>query len=239
MTPLRIHCFQHLRFEGLASIGEWAQAHGHQVSFSYFYDDAPQWPALQDFDWLVVMGGTMGAYEEDQFPWLKQEKLLIRQAIDAGKVVLGICLGAQLIASATGAQVYPGPQKEIGWWPVRTSDAAAKHPLFKDIPQEMITFHWHGDTFDLPEGAVRLASSKACLNQAFAIGERVLGLQFHFEVTPDAIRQMLIGDNIELLDPSEYVQTPATILAAAAHADANTQVMAGLLDKFEAIARRG
>jgi GMP synthase-like glutamine amidotransferase len=153
--------------------------------------------------------------------------------------VFGICLGAQLIANALGRAVYPAAQQEIGWWPVRKTEAGRTHPLFADIPETMTVFHWHGDTLDLPAGAVLLASSAACVNQAYAVGERILGLQFHFEVTPTAVRQMLVGEHGELLVPNTYVQTPDQILANIAHAEDNCRVMAALLEKLEAVARRG
>lgn len=231
---LRIHYFQHLPYEGLASIGDWARRRGHRVSASNFYADDPLLPALEDFDWLVVMGGTMGAYEEEQFPWLRGEKALIRAAVDAGKTVLGICLGSQLIASALGARVYPAGHREIGWWPVRKLAGAAGHPLFGLLPEEFTAFHWHGDTFELPAGAVLLAASAGCRHQAFSLGERVLGLQFHFEVTPAAVRQMLEGSDEELAQAQGYVQSGADILAHLKHAEDNTRMMSALLDQLEA-----
>lgn len=234
MAALRIHSFQHLAFEGLASIEDWAHAHGHTVTTTHFHRPEPRLPALADFDWLVIMGGTMGTYEEDQFPWLRPEKTFIREAIAAGKTVLGICLGAQLIANALGSAVYPAAQKEIGWWPLRKTAAGRTHPLLATLPDEFIALHWHGDTFDLPAGAELLASSVACVNQAFAVGPRVVGLQFHFEVTRAAVRQMLVGDNLDLKAQTAYVQSEQTIVDNIAHADANNRAMAALLDSLAA-----
>lgn len=232
MATLRIHYFQHVPFEGLACIEDWARQHGHALSATLFYEPDAALPALEDIDWLIVMGGPMGAYEENEYPWLRREKTFIRQAVDAGKTVLGICLGAQLIAAALGGAVYPGPQQEIGWWPISKTAHGRRHPLFADMPDEFIVFHWHGDTFDLPPGAVRLAGSAACANQAFAIGERVLGLQFHFEVTSAAVRQMVKGDPDALLADSSYVQSETKILANIHHADDNNRIMAALLHRL-------
>jgi len=232
MAILRIHYFQHVPFEGLASIEDWARQHGHALSSTAWFEHDPVLPALDEIDWLIVMGGPMGTYEEQRLPWLRREKLFIREAIDAGKTVLGICLGAQLIASALGSAVYPGPEKEIGWWPIKKTEAGRGHPLFADMPDEFTVFHWHGDTFDLPEGAQCLAGSAACAHQAFAVGDRVLGLQFHFEVTPVAVRQMIKGDPDDLLRDAPYIQSEAKILANIHHADDNNRVLAGLLHRL-------
>ena len=150
----------------------------------------------------------MSIHDEDIYPWLRAEKTLITAAIREGKKVLGICLGAQLIAAVSGARVYPNPQKEIGFWPVRWTEAAGK-----GRPEE-IFFHWHGETFDLPAGARLLASTKACVNQAFLLGDGVLGVQFHPEVTPEIIRAMIAHEGHELVD-APYIQPAATILERA------------------------
>lgn len=232
MAPLRIHYFQHVPFEGLACIEDWARQQGHALSATFFFAPEPVAPPLPDIDWLIVMGGPMSSYDEEQHPWLRLEKSYIRQAIDAGKTVLGICLGAQLIASALGSAVYPGPQQEIGWWPIRKTEAGRAHPLFAAMPDEFIVLHWHGDTFDLPEGALRLADSEACRNQAFALGERVLGLQFHVEATAAAVRQMVKGDPDGLLADGAYVQSEAKIFANIHRADDNNRVMTALLQRL-------
>jgi GMP synthase (glutamine-hydrolysing) len=145
-------------------------------------------PEVNDFTHLVVMGGPMAVYEMDRYPFLKNEAKLIRQAIHANKHVLGVCLGAQMVAHALGAQVYAGEQKEIGWYEAAITPEGMKDPLMRklalDGKQAAQVFQWHGDTFDLPSGAVRLASSDLFPNQAFLYSDRVYALQFHIEVTP-------------------------------------------------------
>ena len=159
-------------------------------------------PGVEDFDRLIVMGGPMSVHDEAEYPWLVEEKRLIAAAIREGKKVLGICLGAQLIAEVCGGRVYRNPEKEIGFWPVS---------WIGDADEELV-FHWHGETFDLPPGAELLASSDVCVNQAFGIGDRVLGIQFHPEVTPEIVRAMVEHEGWELVEAG-YVQGRDRILA--------------------------
>ena len=180
---------------------------GYSLRTIALFDNEPL-PSTADFDGLIIMGGPMSIHDEDIYPWLRAEKTLITAAIREGKKVLGICLGAQLIAAVSGARVYPNPQKEIGFWPVRWMEAAGKGRA------EEVVFHWHGETFDLPAGAVLLASTKACVNQAFLLGGRVLGVQFHPEVTPEIIRAMIAHEGHELVD-APYIQPAATMLERA------------------------
>jgi GMP synthase (glutamine-hydrolysing) len=147
---------------------------------------------------LCIMGGPIGAYEEERYPWLLDELALIGRRLASGAPMLGICLGAQLIARAMGARVYPGPAKEIGWAPVELTEAGRASPLARLEDCRGMVLHWHGDTFDLPAGASRLASSAITLNQAFSAGDRVLGLQFHVEAAPDEIERWLIGHACEI-----------------------------------------
>jgi GMP synthase-like glutamine amidotransferase len=183
---MRAHVFQHVAFEGRGSIERWLEEQRASVGHTRFYESATL-PAVNDIDLLIVMGGPMSANDERTLPWLAGEKRFIRQAIDSGKAVVGICLGAQLIASALGARVYPGKEKEVGWFPVSAVPAGDARARFA-FPAEALVFHWHGETFDLPAGAIHLARSLACENQAFQIGDRVVGLQFHLETTPDSAR---------------------------------------------------
>lgn len=137
---------------------------------------------------LIVMGGPMGVYESDRYPFLKDEQRLIRQTAEQGLPVLGICLGAQLIAAALGARVYPGPRKEIGWYPV---EVTVQEELTAGLPSRFLAFHWHGDTFDLPAGATRLFRSDLYENQGFRWGRNVCAIQFHFEVSAPMIAEWL------------------------------------------------
>lgn len=204
---------------------------GHQLSATHLYLGQAL-PPLDTLDWLIVMGGPMGVYDEAVHPWLVEEKKYIRQAIDSGKIVLGICLGAQLIADVLGAKVSKNRYREIGWFPVKRT-AESKSSLFgKVFPESMSVFHWHGDTFDIPAGAVLLASSEACRNQAFSIDDRIVGLQFHLETTPDSAKA-LIENGRDELDGSRYVQTEASILSDASRFSKINDVMQTLLLKLE------
>jgi len=210
---MRIHYLQHVPFEGLGNIENWALAKGHQISGTQLYNNEPL-PEPEEFDWLIVMGGPMNIYEEDMFPWLAREKIFIRDAIDAGKIVLGVCLGAQLIASVLGAKIHRNQYPEIGWFDVRLTDAASRSSVFSRIPKRFTAFHWHGDTFDLPPGATWIAESDACRNQAFEYGGRgrVIGLQFHLDTTLESIRRLVEYCGDELV-PGEYVQSERELLA--------------------------
>lgn len=155
----------------------------------------------------------MSVDEEKKHHWLIEEKRFIRDAVAARKSVLGICLGAQLIASALGARVFRNKHKEIGWFPIKGVRPSADS-IFK-FPDELEVFHWHGDTFELPDLSVRLAESEACTNQAFQIGRNVIGLQFHLETTAETARQ-IISNCRDDLRPSRYVQSEAEILGVTA-----------------------
>ncbi|MBN2041573.1 MAG: type 1 glutamine amidotransferase [Spirochaetes bacterium] len=206
---MRIHYLQHVSFEGPGYIADWANDHGHSISCTRIFE-SEKLPDHDMIDLLVIMGGPMSVNDENKFPWLASEKKFIREAINAGKSVLGICLGAQLIASAMGSSVYKNDQKEIGWFPVYRSLQAYDSSF--EFPESISVFHWHGETFDLPRGAVHLAVSRACINQAFSIGRSVIGLQFHLETTPESMRSIVLSCRNDLI-PSEYVQTEQKILS--------------------------
>lgn len=208
---MRIHYLQHVPFEKLGSISTWMTDQNYSVSSTRLYTDDPL-PTVNNFDWLIILGGPMNIYEEDQYPWLIAEKQLIKQAIKEDKLVLGICLGAQLIADALGSSVYLGEHKEIGWFPIKTTEAVQQSKAFEFLPSELTVFHWHGDTFELPEKAIRLAYSESCANQAFLYGDKVLGLQFHLEVDHQGIRQMIENCASELV-AGKYVQSSEEMLS--------------------------
>jgi GMP synthase-like glutamine amidotransferase len=227
---LRIHWFQHVPFEDLGNIEKWAQENGHALSRTQFHRQDPL-PDIQTFDWLVLMGGPMNIYEEAEYPWLHEEKRLLKQAIDTGKVVIGICLGAQLIADALGSRVYAGRQKEIGWFPVKKCAGAGNTSLFKDLPEKMDVFHWHGDTFNLPSGCIHIAESEACRNQAFLYEERVVGLQFHLEMTRKGIEEIVLNCGQELVD-GPFIQNAEEILAGAEQLKETNRVMDNILNRL-------
>jgi GMP synthase-like glutamine amidotransferase len=187
---MRLLVLQHVACEGPGSIALWADRHQHQLSILRV-DQATALPALANVDWLVILGGPMGVWQEEHYPWLRDEKRFIRDFIATGKPVLGICLGAQLIAAALGASVQPHRQAEIGWFPVELTPAGASHPLLAGIQTPFTPLHWHGDTYALPQGAVQLAKSAACEQQAYAIGTQVLALQFHLEMRLEEVERLL------------------------------------------------
>jgi GMP synthase (glutamine-hydrolysing) len=177
-SPLLV--LQHIACEPPAAFEDELRSRGLDVA-RVELDEGEPLPDWREFPAIVVMGGPMGAYEDEQHPWLAQEKRLLREAVDADVPVWGVCLGAQLLAAALGARVYRGERPEVGFLPVELSDAAASDPVFRNAPRSFPTLQWHGDTFDLPAGATLLASSPAYPNQTFRVG-RSYGLQFHLEV---------------------------------------------------------
>lgn len=197
MKLLRIHCFQHVEFEDLGCIKEWCVKNGHPVTFTRFYkNESP--PETGDFDWLIIMGGPMGVYEDEKYGWLSHEKEAIKMAIEHNKTILGICLGSQLVAEVLGARVYKNPKKEIGWFDIMLTEQGKNIPLINGMQPVLKVFHWHGDTFDLPQNAIPIFYSEACRNQAFLYKDKVLGLQFHFEVTEQSIKAMIENGKHEL-----------------------------------------
>ncbi|WP_276274146.1 type 1 glutamine amidotransferase [Haloarcula litorea] len=203
---------------------------GHDLTGTRLYD-GESLPDLSTFDWLIVMGGPMGIHDTDEYPWLTAEKNLIRTAVDADKVVVGICLGAQLVAEALGGQVSEADISEIGWFPVEATAEAAKSPLFADFGETYEVFHWHGDTFDLPEGATRVARTEACANQAFVYGDRVVGLQFHLESSSTTVDEII--ENSGDLPDGPFVQDDETMRAAVEKTEPLEQRLRTLFDNLE------
>ena len=203
---MKVHVLQHVPFEGIGSMEGWLAKRDATMGYTRFYESA-KLPDPGRVDLVIAMGGPMSVDDEQAHPWLAPEKEFIRETIRLGQPVVGICLGAQLIASALGSRVYPGRYTEIGWFPVEA--VAVDGDVFQ-LPGGLTAFHWHGETFDLPDGAVRLAKSEACDNQAFQIGRNVVGLQFHLETTPRSAAQLLQHCGHELV-PGEFVQTEPVI----------------------------
>jgi GMP synthase-like glutamine amidotransferase len=228
---MRVHYLQHVPFEGLGSMTAWLESRRFPLTATRFYADG-RLPSLDEIDWLIVLGGPMSANDEVRFPWLRGEKAFIAKALELGKTVVGICLGAQLIASALGARVYANPEPEIGWFPVEKvvkDDAAG---LAGVLPARADVFHWHGETFDLPGGARLIARSEACENQAFSISRKAIGLQFHLETTREAAAGMIRecgGD----LAPGRFVQTAGEILSSAETFQRINALMDRLLESLE------
>ena len=166
---------------------------GMDIAHPYLGELLPA--SLESFSGLAVGGGGQGAYEAEKYPYLSKECDLIREAAHAGKPVLGLCLGAQLMASALGAPVRQGPRKEVGFFPITLDPIAKYDPLLCDLPTDFVATHWHGDIFDLPAAGMRLASSAMTQNQLFRYGCGLYGLQFHLEMTPQIFEEMLVGSD--------------------------------------------
>jgi GMP synthase-like glutamine amidotransferase len=226
----RLHCIQHVPFETPARVAVWAAARGIDVAITRVFEEEPL-PGADDLEALVLMGGPMSVHDEGKCPWLISEKRLVEDMLNAGKPVLGVCLGAQIIAAVLGARVRRNRFQEIGWYRVEATGAGREHPHFA-IPAEFVPFHWHGETFDLPREAVQLARSAACEQQAFAWRERVLALQFHLEVTADGV-DALITHCADDIGTGPYVQAPNEMLAAADRFAAAHTVLEGLLDNWK------
>ena len=209
---MRVHYLQHVPFEGLGAIEQWLIARSCDITSTRLFEPS-QLPSPEDFDLLIIMGGPMSVNDEAEYPWLTDEKSLVRRAIASGKAVLGVCLGAQLIASAMGASVRKNRCKEIGWFPIEEVTLTSSDDSAFRLPPSANVFHWHGETFDLPHGAIHLARSRACEHQAFQVGCSVLGLQFHLEATPESVASMIRHAGNEL-EPSEFVQSAIEILSA-------------------------
>ncbi len=203
----RLHYVQHVPFENPGAILEWARKQGFEItSTRVFLDD--HFPSPKELDFLVIMGGPMSVHDENKYLWLHKEKAFLKEVIslENGPKILGICLGAQLLAEILGGEVIPGKYKEIGWFPVEFTSMALSHSLFEGFPENLQVFHWHGETFTIPSEALHLARSEACENQAFLYKNNVLAFQFHMEVTPDIITG-LIENCSEELQPGPYVQS--------------------------------
>jgi GMP synthase-like glutamine amidotransferase len=183
---LRVLCFRHVPFEHLGLIADSLHRHGIEPVYVDLASDPEGAVSVRgDAAGAIFMGGPMSV--NDDLPYLQQELRFAAQCVAYRKPLLGVCLGAQLIAKSLGARVYRNPVKEIGWFHVRFTDAAADDALFRELGPDEVVFHWHGETFDLPAGAELLATSQACRNQAFRVGTTIYGLQFHLEVTPEMI----------------------------------------------------
>ena len=204
MTEILI--FKHVPFEGPGTLIEPLKALGIKYREVNLYEGgAPK--NLEGCGGLIIMGGPMNVYEEDEFPFLKDEDRLIKEALAMRLPMIGVCLGAQLMAKAAGAKVTKGVKKEIGWYPLRLTEEAKADLTFNALPKDMEVFQWHGDTFDIPKGAVRLASSDLFPNQAFRVGDNAYALQFHIEVTSDIIKSWIDINEEELEGVNDYIDS--------------------------------
>lgn len=227
---LNIHYYQHVNYEGLGAIQKWCDEHGHNLSRTNFKsnDSIPN-PDL--YDALIILGGPMSVHDESKYPWLIQEKRSIDRALNDGKKVLGICLGAQLLAQSLGASVTKSQYNEIGWHKIKLSQEASSSKHFNDFPNELISFHWHGEEFGLPANCIRIASSEACENQVFAYGDLAVGFQCHPEQTEYSIGRMLdrAGNDLK---PDKYINSHQEIISNIYHAKTNNDLLYNFLDSF-------
>ena len=231
---MRIHYLQHVPFEGLGCIEDWAKTAGHRIAATRFYLKEPL-PNVNDMDWLIVMGGPMNIYDDAKFSWLAAEKRCLKEAIENKKIVLGICLGAQLLADVLGAKIYPNRHKEIGWYNIRKVKTSQENGIAALFPDTIEAFHWHGDTFDIPDGADHFVQSAGCKNQGFTLGERVLALQFHLEIAKSGAENLIIQCGNEI-DKGRFCQTPDTMLANSDRFETINKLMYRILDHMAATA---
>lgn len=231
---MRVLCLQHVGFEGPACIADWAERSGHELELARCFEPGVI-EALSLPDVLVVLGGPMSTFEEQAHSWLIPEKRFIERALGARVPVLGICLGAQLLAEVLGARVYRNCHREIGWFPLAPAGAPEDALLDAILPLEFATFHWHGDTFDIPDGGKHMARSHACDNQAFVHDDRVVGLQFHMEATPGWVAGLIDRDRGRLVD-APYIQSAEAMLAAGNPFELNNARMTQLLERLARLA---
>lgn len=225
-----LHVVQHVEFEGPAAIQDWTQRHGHTLTTTRLFLGEPL-PQPELMDGLVVMGGPMSVNDRNDYPWLNTEQTFIAAAIAAGRPILGVCLGAQLIAATLGAQITANRYKEIGWFTIKPTATAADTVFGEVVSGSTEVFHWHGETFDIPAGAVPIASSDACTNQGFIYNGNVVALQFHLEVTAESAAQLIHHCGHEL-DDGEYVQSAEQIMADNGRFEALNLQLNGLLDRL-------
>lgn len=231
---MKVHLLQHVPHEGPGHISSWVVSNGHELATTRL-DAGEVLPGWDEFEWLVVLGGPMNIYEDEKYPWLAAERDFVAEAVRRQKVTVGICLGAQLLADALGARVYPGGQREIGWFPVEIMHPDAESSVFEGLPRRLEVFQWHGDTYDLPKGARHLARSEACEQQAFIYKNRALGLQFHLEMTSVIAEEMIRTSSDDLL-PGPYIQGAEDIVSDTRRFERLGAVMSRVLTQLEGVA---
>jgi GMP synthase-like glutamine amidotransferase len=202
---LKIHYLQHVPFETPGYLDTLTAAHGCSISTTRLWEQTV-FPSPSEIDLLVILGGPMNIYGYERYPWLTDEKRFLEKIIESDTKMLGICLGSQLLADVLGGSVIKNRCKEIGWFPVSLSREAGVSSLFKHFPEQFTPFHWHGDTYRLPPGAIRLGSSEACENQGFIFKNRIAALQFHLEMVPHNLQSLIDNCGNELA-ADEYIQS--------------------------------
>lgn len=226
---MRIHYLKHVPFEGLGSMESMFVARGCSLTRTCMYEDQSL-PSIHDIDALVVMGGPMGAGDDDEYPWLTLEKEFIESVIRREIPVLGVCLGAQLIANVLGAKVSKNTNEEIGWFPVTRTKGLIDERV-KNLPISFNALHWHGDTFDIPEGASNFMTSEACANQGFAYGDSTLALQFHLEMLPSLV-QAIYQECGKPEKTGKYINSLEEMLAPTEKFQQAQKTLEGFLEAF-------
>jgi GMP synthase-like glutamine amidotransferase len=230
---MRLHAIQQVPFEGPALIAQWAADRGHELTTNLASDG--DYPDCNDVDFLIVLGGPMDAHDQVANPWLHDEKHYVVECIAAGRSVLGICLGAQIIAEVLGGKVRRNDEKEIGWYAVEKTEVAHLERLLDSWPDTLVVGQWHSDTFDLPGSLESLASSEACANQAFLFDHRVLGLQFHLEWDEPQIAALIDACGDELAAGGLWTMSAREILdEAPERIEANRELLFSTLDALAA-----
>ena len=227
---MRVHYLQHVPFEGPGSIEFWAMQHHYPLSRTRFYA-GDQLPGYETFECLIILGGPMSVHDGEACRWLVVEREYIHGAIERDKIVLGICLGAQLVASVLGATVYRGAEKEIGWFPIQIAPELKESDIGVFFGEEIMAFHWHGETFSIPEGATPLGASEACVSQGFIYRERVLALQFHMEITHSGVEALALHCADDLVN-EPYIQSADEMLSEPTRFNEINRRMSAILDWF-------
>lgn len=234
---MNIQFLQHVPYESPGILEEWARSLTSSVNISKLYSDY-KLTSPPDTDLLIIMGGPMGVHDEDEHSWLAEEKEYIKECLKEQVKIVGICLGAQLIANVLGGKVYPNKEREIGWYPIEWEHKALKLPLFEFLPKQQKVLHWHGDTFEIPGNAINLAVSSACKRQGFLFNNSVLGLQFHLEMTPHSLRELIQHSREELIRDGKFVQTVEKMLSGDRLFEQANKSMIELMNRFLGVKSR-
>lgn len=224
---MKVHILQHADFEGPGYVFDWAKENNHSISFTKFFE-AFSIPLPTDIDFLIILGGPMSIDEESKYPWLAGEKDYVFEMINKGKKVLGICFGSQLIADALGSEVFTMDEKEIGWFPIK-KNSNTRNSWVNSLPDDLVAFHWHGQTYDLPQGSERLFSSQATTNQGFSYKRKVYAVQLHLEIRSVDLNEMVKIMHDDLTE-GKYVHTANEIMGEKCHFAPNKKALFSLLD---------
>lgn len=227
---MHLYYLQHVAHEGLGAIEDLVKDLGVKLTPVRLYQgELP--PRSSEMEALIVMGGPMGVADDDDYPWLTDEKRFLQEMLERDIPMLGICLGAQLIAHALGANVHRNPEPEIGWFPIQQRPEAQISTIGQSLPNQLTVFHWHGDTFDIPNRGIPLYSSVACRNQGFIFEERIIGLQFHFEMTPQSVADLVTHADADLIN-APFVQKKEQILRSNAPFAENRHALKTMLSAW-------